>query len=222
MQGLIRQLNALNLKVRVEAARSLGRSGSRDAVKPLLNAQSSSNDELRQAASDSLLLLGAKFDIIPDVMARVALPNFYSRKAAIWVLGRLGDRRAFEIVCSALRDKEAMVRRAAAYALGRFANSEAIPVLSAVVNNDADESVKAAVVDSLHALGVVVRPLPSLAVISSNIDMRNALPSFLSTLKVNTPKSDPSQLEALAKFDSLGDKKRLLHPPKKDYGMLAR
>ncbi len=120
---LVRLLSDDSVDVRIAVAKSLGNVGDRSVVGPLIAAQETENDVVRQAVSSSLLNLGARFDIVPELLERASAPNCYARKAALWVLGELRDPRGLPSVSVALRDKEAVVRLTAAYAVGKFANA---------------------------------------------------------------------------------------------------
>jgi HEAT repeat protein len=61
------------------------------------------------------------------------------REAAIWTLGKMGDKRAVRPLISALEDKEPKVREAATWSLGKLADRSAVEPL---INGLADEEHK--------------------------------------------------------------------------------
>ena len=61
------------------------------------------------------------------------------RSSAAEALGEIGDARAVEPLCAALRDKDVDVREAAAEALGKIGDARAaVPLRSALGDEDSD------------------------------------------------------------------------------------
>jgi len=151
-ETLARLLDDSVQSVKVAAARSLGLRGQYDSVAPLMAVHGSPDDYFRQTVADSLVLLGAKFDIVPDLLANTDSENPYRRKASIWVLGELHDMRAYHAACAALSDEAEFVRRAAAFALGKFSTTRGLPWLEQISEYDTDYSVREAAQTSIGRL----------------------------------------------------------------------
>ncbi len=86
-------------------------------------------------------------------LARDRTANTDMRIKAIWLLGRLGAKRAVYALLAAVGDTDANVRRATAQALGELRNKRAVrPLLAAMVDDD-DGEVRVAAAQALGALG---------------------------------------------------------------------
>ncbi len=145
-------------EVRAACAKALGRIGDPAAVEHLLPALGDGFAKVRSAVREALEdlgeapdpeLLAAAEDLAserwealaargPDALVLVlgALgssgldrTSAQTRASAAWVLGELGDQRAFEPLVSALRDPIPRVQASAALALGRLGDQRAEPHL---------------------------------------------------------------------------------------------
>jgi len=106
------------------------------------------------------VLASAPVDLVlkPLLVAGLGSPDWWARREAAWVLGKLGERRAVPRLVRALNDPSAAVRASAAWALGQIDAPAAIKPLSTALE-DRDEVVRAAAVE---ALGAQVRRLSAL------------------------------------------------------------
>ncbi|MBN1312345.1 MAG: HEAT repeat domain-containing protein [Anaerolineae bacterium] len=120
--------------------------------------------------------------------------EWWARREATWVLGRLGDRRATMRLIATLKDESAAVRASAAWALGRLDAPVSIqPLIERL--DDQDEAVRAAAVEALAAQ---IARLPD-----RDERFRPALDRLVDVLAVdNDPSVRTAVLEALAAIDA--------------------
>lgn len=86
----------------------------------------------------------------PLLRAGLQSPDWWARREAAWVLGKLGDPRAVKRLTAALSDSSTAVRASAAWALGVIRSAETIVPLNNALD-DPDEVVRAAAVEGLGA-----------------------------------------------------------------------
>lgn len=128
--ALVGALGDRDVEVRRYVARALVKFG-RDATPALLKALDDPADQTRRYA---VRALGEIRD--PDsATALLALSGKVDRDVHLWALGRLGDRRGFEIVAAAAADPEPNVRLAAIQALNDLGDERAVPVLTSVLSD---------------------------------------------------------------------------------------
>ena len=173
VEPLLAAMDDSEVEVRQAAIKALGRIGDLRAVVPLLGALESKVMPLRSAAADALESIGGD----PAVQARCAIvkqdwPRVESfgpqavepliaalrdgeadtRRMAVEILGRVGDRKAVEPLCATLRDSHWAVRQAAVRALAALGDSKAVEPLC-VALEDSDSTVRRATVAALVGLG---------------------------------------------------------------------
>jgi hypothetical protein len=114
-------LNSTDACERRIAARLLGNLRNRDRLHEQLRDALSSNDARLQTAALFALGFADSHQAIPAIRERLSDNNRDVRVAAIWALANIGDRSISETLVSLLeRDGDAVVRGAAAWALGRL------------------------------------------------------------------------------------------------------
>jgi HEAT repeat protein len=98
------------------------------------------------------ILSEAPAERVLDPLLRTGLTaeEWWARREAAWVLGKLGDRRATVRLIGALKDESAAVRGSAAWSLGQFDAPVALEALIAALA-DPDEGVRAAVATAFGA-----------------------------------------------------------------------
>ncbi|NDJ52286.1 MAG: HEAT repeat domain-containing protein [Chloroflexi bacterium] len=96
------------------------------------------------------IISDAPSDLVLGSLLRKGLdaPEWYARRDAAWILGRLGDRRATMRLIDTLSDENPAVRATAAWALGQLDAPIAVNHLIELAS-DQDEVVRAAVAESL-------------------------------------------------------------------------
>jgi HEAT repeat protein len=122
-------------KARADACRELGRVGSREAVAPL--AALLDNEELSHMARYGLEPIP---DPAVDAAFRDALGKLHGRRL-VGVIGSIGvrrDPRAVEALSKKLGDADPEVAQAAARALGRIGNVEAVAALEKALGSAPD------------------------------------------------------------------------------------
>jgi HEAT repeat protein len=122
-------------KARADACRELGRVGSREAVAPL--AALLDNEELSHMARYGLEPIP---DPAVDAAFRDALGKLHGRRL-VGVIGSIGvrrDPRAVEALSKKLGDADPEVAQAAARALGRIGNVEAVAALEKALGSTPD------------------------------------------------------------------------------------
>jgi HEAT repeat protein len=126
--ALIGALGDPDLEVRRYAARALVKFG-RAATPALLKALDDPSDQARRYAVRAL-------GEIRDPASAAALLSFagkVDRDVHLWALGRLGDRRGFDLVAAAAADPDRDVRLAAIQALNDLGDARALPLLGAAL-----------------------------------------------------------------------------------------
>lgn len=120
--------------------------------------------------------------------------EWWARREATWVLGRLGDRRATMRLIAILQDTEEVVRASAAWALGRLNAPVAIQPLAKLLE-DRDEAVRAAAVE---ALGAQLARLPN-----TDDQFRPTLDRLVNVLATDhDPSVRTAVIDALAAIDA--------------------
>jgi HEAT repeat protein len=155
--------------VRASAARSLGRLGIVDTALPLI-VQLDSGRLPHGVAGQALVELGPP--VVPELrrIAEHAEPGV--RATALTVLGLVGDSSDSDVALLALRDPSAVVREAAAEALGRIGAPDAEVELG-VGLDDRVRSVRAAAATALGQLDAV-SAVPKLLQLARSDDFRPA------------------------------------------------
>jgi HEAT repeat protein len=147
-------------RLRIEAARSLGRAGERAAVKPLseLLASSDTDSEVRATAARALGFIGDldARDALRQVLNETEVVNGANTKlrgVAANALGRIGDREAVPLLCTLLQEVDPDVREGASEALGALGDAAAVDPLCEVLGDSRGEPrVRRAAAESLGKL----------------------------------------------------------------------
>jgi HEAT repeat protein len=147
--ALLTALDDRKRAVRAAAARSLGRLGVLDAVKPLVEALVSGRVP-NGVAGQALVELGPA--AVPELRAITGHPSWRLRSTAVALLGLMGDSSDSRLAVDALEDPSAEVRAAAAGALGRVGVAAAEPALRSALD-DRIPFVRAQAAASLGAIG---------------------------------------------------------------------
>lgn len=147
--ALLGSLDDRKRVVRAAAARSLGRLGALDAVKPLVEALVSGRVP-NGVAGQALVELGPA--AVPELRAIAGHPSWRLRSTAVALLGLVGDSSDSQLAMDALEDPSAEVRAAAAGALGRVGVAAAEPALCSALY-DRVPLVRAEAAASLGAIG---------------------------------------------------------------------
>jgi HEAT repeat protein len=130
--ALLAALEDRDRRVRGAAARSLGRLGIAEAVKPLVEALVSGRVP-NGVGGQALVVLGPA--AVPDLRALAAHASRRLRTTAVVLLGLVGDSADSRLAVEALEDPSADVRAAAAGALGRIGGAAAEPALRSVLDD---------------------------------------------------------------------------------------
>jgi HEAT repeat protein len=147
--ALLATLDDRKRAVRAAAARSLGRLGVLDAVKPLVEALVSGRVP-NGVAGQALVELGPA--AVPELRAITGHPSWRLRSTAVALLGLVGDSSDSRLAVDALEDPSAEVRAAAAGTLGRVGVATAEPALRSALD-DRIPFVRAQAATSLGAIG---------------------------------------------------------------------
>jgi HEAT repeat protein len=105
--------------LRIEAATALGRIGSAEGIVPLGYALADPADGVGWSAQQALVLIGAAS--VPALCQISRSPHVRARQLAAGALGALANEQGISPLVALLSDPEREVRRAAAAALGHFA-----------------------------------------------------------------------------------------------------
>lgn len=160
----------------------------------LVRALSSDNAMVRSYAMETL---GVQSDRLLSYLVQVLQTGTAEiRRAAVYALGRLGDREAVEHIISALDDEEARVRREAVHSLEQLEAVEGL--IGALTNPDAQ--VRNAAVYALRDLGdpKAVEPLSGL-LSDPEAYIRQSVGFALGDL--GDPRAVPALIEALGDPD---------------------
>jgi HEAT repeat protein len=129
-------------RVREAAVRALGQSGDLNTLSSLAAALNDDDDDVREAARQSLEKFGPA--AIPSLLDILRGGRFEARGLAAKSMGIIGDRRAVPGLIEALNDKSMWVRIPAAEALGAIRDSQAVSSLITALDDDEIEVRKAA------------------------------------------------------------------------------
>jgi anti-sigma factor RsiW len=114
-------------------AETLGRTGNRAALEPMLAAAAKEKDiYVRAAAIESLGRLGVEPDVLVKMYAELKgnSTRWYLRQAVVRALGLLSDDSTVDTLIKALaKDPHSLVREEAARSLGRLGHPDAIPMI---------------------------------------------------------------------------------------------
>jgi HEAT repeat protein len=147
--ALLTALDDGNRSVRAAAARSLGRLGVVEAVKPLVEALVSGSVP-NGVAGQALVELGP--EAVAELRTIAEHPSWRLRTTAVTLLGLVGGSREAPLAVSALEDPSADVRAAAADTLGRIGGAAAEPALRSALD-DRIHFVRAEAAESLGVIG---------------------------------------------------------------------
>ncbi len=126
---LLRRVDSPNVLLRVKAEELVDQLGT-NAVPALVEAlQTAPNDETARVACYFLARFESATNAIPFVLPLLSREK--TRTTALYTLGHLRAREAFDAALAALDDKDELVRLRAAQALGRIGDCRAIPRLRA-------------------------------------------------------------------------------------------
>jgi HEAT repeat protein len=146
---LVGALDDESRDVRAAAARSLGRLGAVDAVKPLLLAQAERRVP-RTVVGQALLAIDQP--AVPALLLLADADGADTRAGAVELVGLIGGGSEGRVVVGALRDASAEVRAQAARALGRLGAGDAAAALR-IALDDRIEFVRAAAAEALGEIG---------------------------------------------------------------------
>jgi hypothetical protein len=90
----------------------------------------------------------AHADRIGDLTAMLSSSSEKTRISAVVSLAKLGDKRVLKPLVTALHDPNPQIRSLAATALGKLGHKAALPALTEMAQNDADENVRARATDA--------------------------------------------------------------------------
>jgi len=123
--ALVTALGDRDVEVRKYAARSLIKFG-KEATPALLKALEDPSDQTRRYAVRAL----GEIQDPRSADTLLAMAGKVDRAVHLWALGRLGDRRGFQIIANAVADPDRDIRLAAIQALNDLGDERAIPVLT--------------------------------------------------------------------------------------------
>jgi HEAT repeat protein len=193
-------------KVRVAAARSLGRMGAASSRDVLEKALGDDVGAVRDAAAAALARMGEPVDLQDFVLA-LESEDASVRQQAVRALGEAGQRDKVPLLAPLASDKEYAVRAELMEALGKIGSEETLPALTKGTA-DQNELVRA---KAIEALGLV--------------DSREAVPALQSALKaagnVYVQLLALSALARLGQEVGAGEAQRAINQKDADARMLA-
>lgn len=151
-QPLINALGDSKSEVQEEAARSLGRLGSKEAIPSLEGLLQSKNKNLQSAA---IMAMGDIGDpkAVDALIATLADKDWLVRKNIVNSLVEIGDSRAVDPLISLLEDENYRVRKSAAEGLGKFGDRKAVEPLLKALETEREKEVRISEVRALGILG---------------------------------------------------------------------
>jgi len=150
-------------KVRLEAVDSLGKDGSEDAVKPLLDATADSDPRVRAKAFDYLGLIGSKratqvltqYLVLSDV-------DRSSKQRVLVALGRIGDPAAVDPIVSFIeKTKDEELRCGALYALGEIGDAKGLEVVRTYSEQESDPHAQRIARDAIGKINAHLAAAPN-------------------------------------------------------------
>ena len=119
-------------------------------------ALNNSDQSLTLKAKNSLIRFGSK--AVEPLLSALSHPNPAVRFRVVWVLGISKDPRAFDAICSLLKDEDERVRYDATIVLGHHGDERAITLLWDLVENRVDPLLGSAARIALLKFGVQAFP----------------------------------------------------------------
>lgn len=138
LEQLILLLGDENEEVRKQAKYTIGAIGE-SAIEPLIEVLSDENPYMREGAANALggIVAQTKDSAMVDLfIALTSDENLEIRRQALWVLLKIGDERAKDVMLDALRDEDQGVRRTAVRFMVKYPDPRAIDALMGIFVND--------------------------------------------------------------------------------------
>lgn len=151
-QPLINALGDGKSEVQEEAARSLGRLGSKEAIPSLKGLLQSKNKNLQNAAIKALGDIGDP-ESVDALIATLEDKDWLVRESTVNSLVEIGDSRAVNPLISLLEDENYRVRKSDAEGLGKFGDRKAVEPLLKALETEREKEVRIAEVQALGRLG---------------------------------------------------------------------
>lgn len=192
VSDLIEKLDDHNDRVRVQAARELGRLGDARALAPLVRCLRDPSSDMRQAAAPALGDLGDARAVEPLTRC-LAHKDAKTSAAAGLALRKLRMRQDTEKTIQQLKDKHPGARLRAAETLGKSGDPRAVPPLIACLA-DRDRIVRRCVAEALGELRDRRAVKPLIACLHSRFDSRIAVAGALGKI------CDPIAVNALIPY----------------------
>lgn len=146
----IKALDDDDPEVRINAAKSLGRTNNVDALSPLFNALNDKNIHVRWEAEESIAKLGKMF--VNDIIRAFENCNDETKYIMAVLLGEIDSDEVVDPLIEALNDSDKYVRANAAEALGKIGNQRAVEPLIECLRED-DLRVKRNIIKSIGSIG---------------------------------------------------------------------
>jgi HEAT repeat protein len=148
LPNFLEALKDNNPRVRVDAAKGLGKIGDISSVGPLVEALKDEDFVVRWVTADSLGAIGDP-SVVEPLISLLKDNDKFVRLHAASALCNIGDPRAIEPFISSLKDEDNNVRKKLAEGLGNFGDTKAVEPLSALlddinsgVRKEAEEALK--------------------------------------------------------------------------------
>jgi len=158
-----RRLSDPDPAVRLDAVDSLGKDGSKDAVKPLLEATADADQRIRLKAIDYLGAIGDE-TATPQLVQFLYLADTdaMTKQHVVGALGRIGDKSATPALLNCAKNPEDQsMLTTALYALGEIADPAAKPDLEAIRDTSKDPLVKRLAGDAVVKIDKTVVAAPN-------------------------------------------------------------
>lgn len=140
--------------VRLEAVDSLGKDGTEQSVKPLLDATADADPRVRMRSIDYLGAIGSP--LATQVLTQYLFLSQTDEKAAqriLVALGRIRDPQSVKPVADfANKTQSEELRCGAIYALGEIGGMEAMKVVKPYAEQTSDEAARRVAADAIHKI----------------------------------------------------------------------
>lgn len=151
-QPLINALGDSKSEVQEEAARSLGRLGSKEAIPSLEGLLQSKNKNIQSAAIKALGDIGDP-EAVDALIATLEDEDWLVRESTVNSLVEIGDYRAVDPLISLLGDENYRVRKSAAEGLGKLGDRKAVGPILKALETEREKEVRISEVQALGTLG---------------------------------------------------------------------
>ncbi|MBI4833199.1 MAG: HEAT repeat domain-containing protein [Planctomycetes bacterium] len=155
-----------SVSVRFQAINNIAAWYDFSAVPSLIKALASEDGTIRSAASDALVKFinlpqeeqpkytKITYDIIPMLIPKLRENQLVIRKEILAILGKVKDKRAFDVLRQLITDQNPEIRMLAVVALGSMVDKETVDILLDMMESDSDKATRIQILQVLQTIKI--------------------------------------------------------------------